>query len=57
VDYQCSSEWLQQLQDRDSEKEEQHRKVSCFFVYESLIMFFIDSKSYDRIFSFCMLLC
>lgn len=28
VDYKCSSEWLQQLQDRDAKKEEQHCKMS-----------------------------
>jgi hypothetical protein len=44
VDYQCSSEWLEQLQDGDSKKEEQHRKVTCFLVYDSFIMFSLTLK-------------
>lgn len=40
VDYKCSSEWLQQLQDRDLKKEEQHRKVTLVHMCDGIIVCF-----------------
>jgi hypothetical protein len=39
VDYKCSPDWLEQLQDRDAAKEYQNHKVTHFHMFDVLSLF------------------